>query len=214
MNPARRGLLLGGLAAMACPGPLAARVLPRLLAFGDSLTSGYGLGRREGLVPQLARWLAASGQPAEVLNGGLAGDTTTTARVRLPLSLRRHRPDAVMVALGGNDLLLRRPAAEAEANLDRILARAGAGGRPLLLVGIHAPAGDADWRRSWAEIWPQLAARHGAQLVQDMYAPLAAVPGPQRAPLLLTDGLHPSAEGIGRIVAHLGPEAARLIARL
>lgn len=222
MSMSRRHLLAGaavwaGLGAAIGVSPVMAQdgaALPRVLAFGDSLTAGYGLRRAQGLVPQLGRWLAQAGRPAQVLNGGLSGDTTATGRVRLPLSLARNRPDAVIVALGGNDMLLRRHAPEAEANLDAILTRAGAGGRPLLLVGIHAPQGDAGWRRDWAAIWPRLAQRHDALLLPDLYAPLAAVPAASRAPLLLADGVHPSAQGVSLLVGALGPMALRLIDRL
>ena len=89
----------------------------------------------------------------------------------------------------------------------------GRGGRPLLLVGIHAPAGQPDWRRAWSGIWPRLAERHGALLLQDLYAPLAQVPATDRAPLLLRDGVHPSAQGVALIVRHLGPVAAQLVER-
>ncbi|WP_231559172.1 GDSL-type esterase/lipase family protein [Paracoccus sp. PAMC 22219] len=144
---------------------------------------------------------------------GCRGDTTYGGRVRIEVSMRRHRPDAVMVELGGNDMLRRWQPADAEANLDAIMQTAGSGGRPLLLVGIHAPAGQPEWRRAWSQIWPRLAERHGALLLQDLYAPLAQVPAPDRAPLLLRDGVHPSAQGVSLIVQHLGPVAAQLVER-
>lgn len=186
---------------------------PRVLCFGDSLTAGYGLRRGEGLVPRLSDWLQAAGRPAQLIDAGLSGDTTYGGRVRMPVSLRRHQPDAVIVELGGNDMLRRWQPAQAEENLDAILTSAGQGGRPLLLVGIHAPAGDADWRRAWAGIWPRLAERHGALLLQDLYAPLARIPAAERAPYLLRDGVHPSAQGVRVLVDHLGPVAAELVAR-
>ncbi|WP_405403063.1 arylesterase [Paracoccus sp. Ld10] len=193
--------------------PAQAQALPRILCFGDSLTAGFGLDRDEGLVPQLSGWLAAAGRPADLIDAGLSGDTTYGGRVRIEVSMRRHRPDAVMVELGGNDMLRRWQPADAEANLDAILQTAGSGGRPLLLVGIHAPAGQPEWRRAWSGIWPRLAERHGALLLQDLYAPLARVPAPDRAPLLLQDGVHPSAQGVALIVQHLGPVAAELVQR-
>lgn len=212
MSMARRHLLLGA-AALAVARPAAADPVPSLLCFGDSLMAGYGLGRTQGLVPRLAGWLADRGYPARLIAGGLSGDTTYGGRVRIRPSLRRHRPDAVMVELGGNDMLRGWSADQAEANLDRILATAVQGGRPLLLVGIHAPGGDAAWRRAWAGIWPRLAARHHALLLPDLYAPLAAVPPARRGPLLLRDGVHPSARGVRLIVDHLGPIAAELVRR-
>ena len=205
--------LLAAAAAATLVRPAQAQALPRILCFGDSLTAGFGLGRTEGLVPQLSSWLATAGRPADLIDAGLSGDTTYGGRVRIEVSMRRHRPDAVMVELGGNDMLRRWQPADAEANLDAIMQTAGSGGRPLLLVGIHAPAGQPEWRRAWSQIWPRLAERHSALLLQDLYAPLAQVPAPDRAPLLLRDGVHPSAQGVSLIVQHLGPVAAQLVER-
>ncbi|TGN51548.1 arylesterase [Paracoccus liaowanqingii] len=215
MTLTRRYLLaLTAALPLARPGWAQPAPLPRILCFGDSLTAGYGLGRTEGLVPQLSDWLAAAGRPAQLIDGGLSGDTTTGGRVRIEFSMRRHRPDAVIVELGGNDMLRGWQPEDGEANLDAILTTAGAGGRPVLLVGIHAPGGDPAWRRGWAEIWPRLAARHDTLLLADLYAPLAAVAPDDRGPLLLRDGVHPSAAGVELLVDHLGPVAAELVARV
>lgn len=208
---ARRAFLAG-----ATLWPLAARGAdqgPRIVAFGDSLTEGYGLPKSDGLVPVLQGWLAARGTPARIINHGLSGDTTYGGRIRIHWALRGGA-DAVMVQLGGNDMLLGWSAAQAEANLDAILATAGAENRPLLLVGIHAPGRRQAWRQQWVAIWPRLARRHGALLLPDLYAPLAAIPADERAPFLQADGIHPSAKGVGLLVDHLGPQVQALIARV
>ncbi|AUH66464.1 arylesterase [Paracoccus zhejiangensis] len=195
--------------------PLAARAEtgPRIVAFGDSLTEGYGLPASKGLVPVLQDWLAARSTPARIVNRGLSGDTTYGGRVRIHWALR-DGADAVIVQLGGNDMLLGWSSVQAEANLDAILTSAGAKGRPLLLVGIHAPGKREDWRRGWAEIWPRLARRHDALLLPDLYAPLAAIPAGERKPFLLADGIHPSAKGVELLVGHLGPSVQALITRV
>ena len=106
----------------------------RILAFGDSLTEGYGLPPGDGLVPQLQKWLTARGHDVQILNGGLSGDTAAGGRVRIGYSLARNRPDAVIVELGANDLLMGFAPAMVEENLDSILTKAGRGDRALLLV--------------------------------------------------------------------------------
>lgn len=210
----RRHLLAAAAAAaLALASPATARTLPRILCFGDSLMAGFGLPRPEGLVPQLSGWLAAAGHPADLIDAGLSGDTTYGGRVRIQVSMRRHRPDAVIVELGGNDMLRRWQPGPAEENLDAILSTAGSGGRPLLLVGVHAPAGTPEWRRDWGQIWPRLAARHNALLLPDLYAPLAAIPSEDRAQFMLGDGVHPSARGVRLLTDHLGPVAAQLVQR-
>lgn len=206
----KAGALALILALAAAPLAAGAETL-RLLAFGDSLTEGSGLGPVQGLVPQLAAWLRQRGHAVEVVNAGRAGNTTDDGARRIGAELNRYDPDAVIVELGGNDLLGGGPPERAERNLDFILARAG--DRPLLLVGIANPDMDPAARAAWAAIWPRLAKRHDALLFADLYAPLARRPAQERSRLLQADGIHASAEGIARIVPELGPLVEALIDR-
>ncbi|WP_265499349.1 arylesterase [Paracoccus beibuensis] len=212
MTLSRRQLLTAAALTLALPATARAQVVPRILCFGDSLMAGYGLPPGQGLVPQLSNWLEANGHPARLIDGGLSGDTAYGGRVRIGPSLRRHRPDAVIVELGGNDMLRGWQADQAERNLDAILTIAGRGGRSLLLVGVGGPGKDAASRRAWAGIWPRLATRHDALLLPNLYGPLLAAPRDRQAGLLL-DGVHPSAEGVRLMVGHLGPVAAQLVSR-
>lgn len=207
----RRRFLSLTAAALALPGIAAAEAPTRLLIFGDSLTAGYGLPRGRGLVPRLQSYLNRRNIAARVLNGGLSGDTTYGGRVRIGWSLARHRPDAVVVELGGNDMLAGWSVRKAEANLDAILTSARAGGRPVLLVGVHPTRGEPAWRQGWIDLWPRLAARHGVPLLPDLYAPLAARPREARRDLVLADGLHPSAKGVELMVQALGPAVVALL---
>lgn len=207
----RRHFLTWAAAALALPHIAAAQAPTRLLIFGDSLTEGYGLRPREGLVPRLQEYLEEHDRPVLVLNGGLSGDSTYGGRVRIGWSLARHRPDAVVVELGGNDMLMGWDVRDAEANLDVILQAARAGDRPVLLVGVHPVEGDAAWRQSWIDLWPRLAERHGALLLPDLYAPLTAAPAEQQRDLVLADGVHPSAKGVDLMVQTLGPAVIALL---
>ena len=207
----RRRFLTMTAAALALPRIAAAHAPTRLLIFGDSLTEGYGLRPGEGLVPRLQDYLRKHGASALVLNGGLSGDSTYGGRVRIGWSLARHRPDAVVIELGGNDMLMGWDVREAEANLDVILQAARAGDRPVLLVGVHPVDGDADWRQGWIDLWPRLADRHGASLLPDLYAPLTAQPKDRQGDLVLADGIHPSAKGVRLMVQALGPAVIALL---
>lgn len=184
---------------------------PVVLIFGDSLTAGYQLPPEQGLVPQLNDWLAARGTPARLINAGLSGDTTYGGRVRIRWAMRQ-RPDAVVVQLGANDMLMGISADQAGRNLGAILAAAGARGAPVLLVGIADPDGRTP--AGWTDLWPRLADRYDTLLLEDLYTPLAAIEKPHRAEYLLADGLHPSARGVAAITSHLGPHVQDLIARI
>ena len=176
-------------------------------ALGDSLTQGYGLPADQGLVPQLQDWLRAAGHDVIVINAGVSGDTTAGGLSRLDWTLA-DKPDAMIVALGGNDLLRGIDPAASRANLDAILSRLDAEGVPAMLVGLSAPGNyGPDFQRDFAAMFPDLAQKHGAVLYPDLLAPITEryAAGESYAHLMQGDGLHPSAEGVRAIVEALGP---------
>lgn len=213
-GPRARLCKLAAAAFLALALPAAAEV-PEVLAFGDSLTQGYGLMPGEGLVPQLQDWLAAQGTEVQVVNAGVSGDTTAGGRARIDWSLTPGI-DAVIVELGGNDLLRGLPPAAARANLDAILSAVAARGLPVLLVGLPAPGnyGPA-YKAEFDAIWPALAAKYHALLLPDLLAPIAALPPEERAArgLMQGDNIHPSAAGVKLVVAELGPKVLELLAK-
>jgi acyl-CoA thioesterase-1 len=184
-----------------------------LLAFGDSLTQGYGLPPDQGFVPQLQQWLRENGADVAVVNGGVSGDTTAGGAARIDWTLTPEI-DAVIVTLGGNDLLRGIDPAVAERNLDAILTATAGRGLPVLLVSMEALGNyGPDYKREFNAIYPTLAARHGAILADNFFAALLA-PGTSQATFntfMQPDGIHPNAEGVARIVAALGPEVLTLL---
>ena len=187
-----------------------------LLAVGDSLTQGYGLPPEEGLVPQLNRWLENRGAKVEVINAGVSGDTTTGGRARLAWSLTPE-VDAVMIALGGNDMLRGQPPAQARENLEAMLAEVTARGLPVALVGLRAPGNyGAAYQAEFDAIWPALGAQFGAVVLPDLLAPIAAKTPEERAAegLMQADGIHPSAAGVALVVEALGPKVEEVLAQV
>jgi acyl-CoA thioesterase-1 len=181
----------------------------RIVALGDSLTHGYGLPENEGFVPQLERWLRANGLPeAQVINAGVSGDTTAGGLARLEWSLA-DGAEALIVALGGNDLLRGLDPVASRQNLRGILAGAKARGLPVLLSGMRAPGNyGPDFKRDFDAMYPELAAEYGA-----LYDPffLDGVTGDRS--LWQSDGLHPNARGVAVIVARIGPTVLELARR-
>ena len=185
-----------------------------LLALGDSLTAGYGLPPDQGLVPQLQGWLTAHGTEVAVVNAGVSGDTTAGGLSRLDWSLTPD-VDALMVTLGGNDMLRGLPPEEARSNLAAILAGAKAKGLPVLLVGMQAPGNyGAEYKTAFDAIYPELAAEYGATLYPFFFQGLAAGKSDPAAlqPFMQADAIHPNAEGVARIVAALGPAVQAFLA--
>lgn len=188
----------------------------RLAALGDSLTQGYGLPQDQGLVPQLQDWLRTAGHDVIVINAGVSGDTTAGGLSRLDWTLAEE-PDAMIVALGGNDLLRGIDPGTSRANLDAILTRLDAEGVPAMLVGLPAPGNyGPDFQQQFQAMYPDLADIHGAALYPDLLAPIADkyATGASYGDLMQDDHLHPSAAGVAAIVAAMGPAVSEWLTEI
>lgn len=202
-------LVLGGAAPMAAQADT-----PKVVALGDSLTAGYGLPDGQGFVPQLQAWLDAAGADVEIVNAGVSGDTTAGGLARLDWSLSEET-DAMIVALGGNDLLRGVPVASSRANLDAILSKvAGARDLPVLLIGLDAPANyGADYQRGFNGMYGDLSKDYGTLLERNFLGPLLAETdlATARQRYMQGDGIHPNADGVRVIVDAFGPRVLDLI---
>ncbi len=199
--------------AICLAGPVAAEVT--VAALGDSLTQGYGLPPAEGFVPQLQGWLDAHGADAEVLNAGVSGDTTAGGLSRVDWTLTPE-VDAMIVALGGNDLLRGIDPATSKANLDGILAAADAAGVEVLLVGLTAPGNyGPDYKAAFDAMYAALARKWDVALVPSFLGALSDLPdrAGAMADYMQADGIHPNARGVALIVEALGPEVLDLLER-
>jgi len=186
---------------------------PTVVAMGDSLTQGYGLMESDGFVPQLREWLAAQGEDeVRVVNAGVSGDTTAGGLARVEWTLTPD-VDAMIVALGGNDLLRGIDPANTRANIDGILAQAQAADVRVLLVGMQAPGNyGPDFKRDFDAIWPDMAEKYDTLLVDSFFVGLGDDPDPsQMRDMFQADGIHPNAEGVAQIVQGLGPHVLELL---
>ena len=187
-----------------------------IAALGDSLTQGYGLPAEEGFVPQLEAWLQAQGEAARVINAGVSGDTTAGGLSRVDWTLTPD-VDALIVTLGGNDLLRGLPPEASRANLEGIVSTAVSRGVEVLVIGMQAPGNyGPDYKQAFDAMYPEIAATHGTLYLDSFFAGLGGVgvdPADMRA-FLQPDGIHPNAEGVARIVDGVGPVVRDLIARV
>lgn len=202
---------------LALSGPVLAEEIT-VVALGDSLTQGFGLVEEEGFVPQLNAWLGARGHDVTVENHGVSGDTTAGGLARIGWALGDH-VDALIVALGGNDLLRGLPPEASRANLDGILSEAAARDLPVLLIGLEAPGNyGPEYKAAFDAMYPDLAAEYDAIHVRSFLGPLAAAaeddPATAMARYMQPDGIHPSADGVALIVEALGPEVEALLERV
>ena len=178
----------------------------RLLAFGDSLTAGYGLSVADGFTSQLEAALKARGHDVVVLNGGVSGDTSAAALERVDWSMA-DQPQAVIVTLGGNDLLRGINPTQTHANLDAIIQKFRDAGVKVLIGGMMAPVNlGPDYRKVFDGLYPELAAKHDVPLYPFFLDGVATV----RA-LNQNDGIHPNVEGVALIVSRILPAVEALI---
>lgn len=186
-----------------------------IAALGDSLTQGYGLAASNGFVPQLQAWLDAQGVAARVINAGVSGDTTAGGLARVGWTLTPD-VDAMIVTLGGNDLLRGLDPVQARANIEGILQAADSAGVAVLLIGMQAPGNfGADYKAQFDAIYPALAQEYGTLYLDSFFAGLTADGVPtdpaEVQAFMQADGVHPNAQGVRKIVAGIGPKVAELV---
>jgi acyl-CoA thioesterase I len=184
----------------------AAARTPVILDFGDSLTAGYGLMPEQAFPARLEKWLRGHGTAAQVINGGVSGDTTAGGLARLDWALA-DKPDLVILALGANDALRGIDPATVRDNLDKMVQKIEASGAKVLLLGMLAPPnwGEA-YDRAFDRIFPDLAHARQATLYPFFLEGVAMKPD-----LNQPDGLHPNARGVDVLVDHIGPVVAGIV---
>ena len=200
--------LLVVLAAGAGIAPWARAAEPvRLMAYGDSLTHGYGLPAGETFPEQLEAALQADGLNVEVINAGNSGDTTAGGLARLDWALADD-PDAVILELGANDGLRGLDPDATYDNLDAILARLTQQEElPVLLAGMLAPPNlGREYGDAFNAVYPRLAEAHDVPFYPFFLEGVAMQPA-----LNQSDGIHPNAEGVAEIVKRIKPHVVRLL---
>jgi acyl-CoA thioesterase I len=174
--------------------------VPVILAFGDSLTAGFGLPREAAFPARLEAWLQARGFPVRVINAGLSGDTTANGCARLDGALA-DRPDIVVLELGANDALRGIDPATVSGNLRAMIAKIKPHGAELLPTGVLAPPNWGDeYRRAFDRIHPNLAHTDAAPLYPFFLQGVALDPQ-----LNQPDGLHPNQRGVTVLVDRIAP---------
>lgn len=198
------GLLMTG--GMAAPGE--AKDI-HILAFGDSLTAGYGLPREQGFAPQLEDMLRRHGVRAHVTNAGVSGNTAANGRARLKWTLDglKAKPDLAIVALGANDMLRGYSPSQTREDMDAILAEFKRRDIPVLLAGMLAPPNLGQrYMAEYNSIFPDLARKYEAPLYPFFLAGVAGNPA-----LNLPDRVHPNFQGIKRMVSGIAPTVLKAL---
>jgi acyl-CoA thioesterase I len=172
----------------------------RIVALGDSLTSGHGLGRGHAYPAVLQASLQEAGLPFAVVNHGVSGDTTAGGVRRLEAALA-EKPQILIVALGANDGLRGVPVATVRRNLEQIIEGAQAKGVSVLLCGMDAlPLYGWQYTMDFHDIYPELAKKYDVPLVPFLLTGVVA-----NQAMLLPDMIHPNVAGAKAIAGNIWP---------
>lgn len=166
---------------------------PRIIAFGDSLTAGYGLPAAQSYPSLLQQKLDADGYNYEVVNAGVSGDTTSggVRRIAWTLDGNGGKPEIVILELGANDILRGQPVAQLRANLAKMIEESRARGARVLLAGMYSPRNFGDkYGMDVIAAYRSLAEEYRVPLIPFFLEGVAL-----RSELNQADGAHPNAEG-------------------
>jgi acyl-CoA thioesterase-1 len=195
--------------AAASAGPSRLPATLKIVALGDSLTSGRGISRSQAYPALLERSLHDAGLPFSVTNHGVSGDTTAGGVRRVAAALDEG-PQILIVALGANDGLRGVPVSQVRANLERIIEAAQARGVVVLLCGMEAlPIYGWQYSVDFHRVFRDLAEQYKLTLVPFL---LQGVFGNQE--LLQPDYVHPNAAGAKVIASNIWPYLQPLAATL
>ena len=177
------------------PTTLAGGSSPVILAFGDSLTAGFGVPDAQSYPARLQKIIIENGYPHQVVNGGVSGDTTAGG-VRRIKWLMKHNPEIVILELGANDGLRGLSLKEMESNLEQIIVICKEGGAKVLLTGMKVPPNyGEEYTVEFEKIYIRLAEKHKLSLVPFL---LEGVAG--RREYTQPDGIHPLGSGYEIVV--------------
>ena len=163
---------------------------PVILAFGDSLTAGYGVPRGSGYPEQLQRKLDALRYKYRIVNMGISGDTTSGGRARMQAALN-VMPSVVILELGANDGLRGQPVAQMQANLEEMIGGFQKAGAKVVLAGMTLPRNyGSAYVGSFEDVFRNLAKKYNLALIPFFLEGVAGNPK-----YTLDDFLHPNADG-------------------
>ena len=171
----------------------------RIIAFGDSLFAGYNLAEHEGYPERLQRALRQAGINATVVDAGVSGDTSSGGLERIGFLLDQQpvKPDLFILELGGNDMLRGIQPAATRENFEGMLAELRRRDIPVLLMGMRSPPNyGPEYQQEFDGLYGELASEYNADLVPFWLESIYQSPE-----LFQSDRIHPTAEGIDRLVA-------------
>ncbi len=178
----------------------------KLLVMGDSLSAGYGIDIQQGWVSLLEKELNKT-HKVQIINASVSGETSSGGKTRLPALLAEHKPDVVILELGGNDGLRGQPLKLLENNLQTMIDASKTSGAKVILAGMQIPPNYGPrYSTQFKALYATLAEKNQAGLIPFL---LEGIGG--KAELMQRDGIHPTAEAQPIIVENVLPTINKII---
>lgn len=178
-----------------------------LLVVGDSISAAFGLDSQQGWVALLEKRLEQEGFDHSVVNASISGDTTSGGLARLPALLAEHKPEMVIIELGGNDGLRGQPVAQLQQNLAAMIEQSQQAGAQVLLLGMRLPPNyGVRYTTAFAEVFDVLAKEKQVSLVPFFLEGVGGV-----ATLMQADGIHPTAGAQSILLENVWPTLKPLL---
>lgn len=178
-----------------------------VLIVGDSISAAFGLDTRLGWVSLLEQRLKQEGFTDTVVNASVSGDTSGGGQARLPALLAAHKPELVILELGGNDGLRGQLPAQLQQNLSSMIDSSRAAGAKVLLLGMRLPPNyGARYTQAFAAVYGNLAEEKKVALVPFFLDGIGGIPE-----LMQADGLHPAVAAQGKLLENVWPTLKPLL---
>ena len=204
---------LAGAAAITSTAPAwaqTAQTAQSILVLGDSLSAEYGLVRGTGWVALLEKRLETEKITATVVNASVSGDTTSGGRSRLGALLTLHKPNIVVIELGGNDALRGLPLKNTEENLSAMAQAAHKAGAKVLLVGMQVPPNyGSDYANRFVHLFASVAQKNKTALVPFLLKGIADKADAMA--LFQPDRIHPLAQAHPQMLDNVWPALRTLL---
>ena len=178
-----------------------------VLIVGDSISAGFGLDTRKGWVALLEQRLKQEGFDDKVVNASISGDTSAGGLARLPAALAAHKPDVVVIELGGNDGLRGQPPTQLKQNLASMIQQSQDSGAKVLLLGMQIPPNYGKrYVEAFAKVFGDVAEEKKVPLVPFFLEGVGGHPE-----LMQADGLHPAVAAQDKLLENVWPTLKPLL---
>ena len=178
----------------------------KILIMGDSLSAGYGIDIQQGWVNLLETELDKN-YDIKMINASVSGETSSGGKARLPALLEEHKPDIVILELGGNDGLRGQPLKLLENNLQSMIDAGKTAGATVILAGMQIPPNyGSRYSNQFKALYVSLAEKNQTGLIPFL---LEGIGG--KSELMQRDGIHPTAEAQSLIVNNVLPEIKKAL---